>query len=368
MGYTSTSPFSAPLSRSTISTAPERPSAQAARSRWRLSRSTLPLLGALALCGGAALAVPGCTPKQAPPALASGERPVTGVPRLDHFFIEVNAALLAVQEGRTEEADARGALARRVGLPEAAPADVLGARLRERTARWASEGLTLELEFSGIEDVESGEPQADEAADAAAAGQAPAASDPGAEDAPVPAVPPSATLRTPGREPEPRELRLLEALAQAAVTGATVYTNMGRVRRQTERLTLELSELEGQVDTSISDVVDRERVRAKLKEAKELLPRLNAEAREVWGAADVLIALLDEAANTVPVSPARRRASMPTKDNLPPRLVPRAEPRPPPPASITSSTPAPGTPPPGNAAQPRPPASPVPAAAPTPAP
>jgi hypothetical protein len=95
------------------------------------------------------------------------------------------------------------------------------------------------------------------------------------------------------------------------------------------------------VGASISDVVDREHVRGKLNEAKELLPRLNAEAREVWGAADVLIALLDEAANTVPVAPARRRAPLTTKDNLPPRLVPRAEPRPPPPASIISSTPAP---------------------------
>lgn len=258
---------------------------------------------------------------------------MTGVPRFDRFFAELSAVLLAVQESRREEAEARGALARRVALPESAPVDLLGARLRERTARWASEGLTLELEFTGIDD---GNGQED--ADADAAGEAPAQSPEGAADAG--AAPPTATLRTPGREPEARELRLLEALAQAALSSATVYTDMARARKGTERLSLELSELEPLVGSSISDVVDRDRLRAKLKEARELLPNLSAQAREVWGSADTLVALLDEAANTVPVSPVRRRGVVPTKDNLPPRLVPRAEPRPPPRATIGASTPA----------------------------
>jgi hypothetical protein len=284
--------------------------------------------------------LPGCTPRQAPPALASGERPVTGVPRYDQFFAELSSVLVAVQEGRREEAEARAALARRVALPESAPVDVLGARLRERTSRWASDGLTLALEFTGI-DEEAGEPPG-ESAEAAAEGQPPAAPGPEAEaHAEADVTPPTATLRTPGREPEGRELRLLEALAQAALSGATVYSDMGRVRKRTERLTLELSELEAHLDSSITDVVDRERVRAKLQEAKELLPTLNAGAREVWGSADTLVALLDEAANTVPVGPPRRRGVVPTKDNLPPRLVPRSEPRPPPPTTLGPSTPAP---------------------------
>jgi hypothetical protein len=292
---------------------------------------------ALAVCG-LALATPGCTPKQPPPALASGERPVTGVPQFDRFFAEVNSVLLEVREARSEEAEARGALARRVALPEAAPVDVLGARLRERTAHWAAEGLTLELEFTGIDGVDGGEPPMETSTGATSEG--PSTSVSGGE-AEATVAPPTATLRTPGREPEPRELRLLEALAQAALSGATVYTNMGRVHRRAERLASEVSTLEAQVSSSITDVVDRERVRAKLKEAKELLPGLGAQAREVSGSADTLIALLDEAANTVPVAPARRRGGAPTKDNLPPRLVPRAEPRPPPPATIESSTPAP---------------------------
>ena len=107
---------------------------------------------AFTLCGGAAVALPACTPRQPPPALASGEKPVTGVPRFDRLFTEINAALLAVQDARREEADARGALARRLGLPENVAVDVLGERLRERTAHLAQEGLTLELEFTGIDD------------------------------------------------------------------------------------------------------------------------------------------------------------------------------------------------------------------------
>jgi len=337
MGYTSPYPSSRLPSRSA--------SAEGHAASRQLQRALL--CAAFVACSGLVLSVPGCTPRQAPPALASGERPVTGVPRFDQFFADVNSVLVTVQEGRHEEAEARGALARRVALPESAPLDVLGARLRERTARWAAEGLTLELDFTGIDDAEASEPP-DANAEAAAEGEARASdavssdavSADASSDAPA-AVPPTATLRTPGREPEPRELRLLEAIAQAALSGATLYTDMGSVRRRIERLGREVAELEGQVETSTTDVVDRERVRAKLKEARELLPELDTQARQVWGSADGLIALLDEAANTVPVAPAKRRPVVPTKDNQPPRLVPRAEPRPAPAASIGATTPAP---------------------------
>src|SRR5688572_14010709 len=303
MGYTSPHPCSRLNSRSA--------SAEARTAGRRRQAPRALLCAAFVACSGLVSVLPGCTPRQAPPALASGERPVTGVPRFDQFFADVNAVLVAVQEGRHEEAEARGALARRVALPESAPLDVLGARLRERTARWAAEGLTLELDFTGIDEAEASEPP-DANAEATAEGEAQPADT--ASEAPA-GVPPTATLRTPGREPEPRELRLLEALAQAALSGATLYTDMGSVRRRIERLGRDVAELEGQVDVSTTDVVDRERVRAKLKEARELLPELDAQARQVWGSADSLIALLDEAANTVPAAPARRRPVVPTKDN-----------------------------------------------------
>ena len=74
-------------------------------------------------------------------------------------------------------------------------------------------------------------------------------------------APPTATLRTPGREPQRRELRLLEALAQAALSGATIYSNMGRERRRLERLAAEVVELEARVDTSFIDPSERDRVR-----------------------------------------------------------------------------------------------------------
>ena len=306
---------------------------------------------------------PGCTRASAPPALAAGEKPVTGVPRFDRLFADVHGALVAVHEARTEEAEARGALARRLGLPEAAPIDVLGARLRERTERLAREGLTLELEFTGIDPSEGAEPQVDANAEAAAEGDSSdsagshAADDAGDDEL----APPTATLRTPGREPLGRELRLLEALAQAALSGATVYTSMGRERRRMERLLVDVAELEGRVDESFVDLTDRERVRAKLREAKELLPQLNAQAREVSGAADTLISLLDEAANTAPVSPQRRRGA-PAANGGTPRPAPNggapsgatrpAAPKPAPVAPASANPPPSSAPPAGPASTP----------------
>ena len=251
----------------------------------------------------------GCAPRAAAPALASGEKPTTGVPRYDRLFNDIHSSLLAVQEARSEEVDARGALARRLGLPDAVSIEALGVRLRERTERLAREGLTLELEFTGIDDVDGLEPHGD-GVDDGAAGDASAAAE--GESAT-----PTATLRTPGREPQRRELRLLEALAQAALSGATIYSNMGRERRRMERQLAEVGELEGRVDSTFVDPADRERVRRKLAEAKEFLPQLNSQAREISGAADILISLLDEAANTAPIGVGRRRVPGPAKDGAP---------------------------------------------------
>jgi hypothetical protein len=311
-------------------------------------------VGSSVVASSAALGALGCTPRQAPPALATGERPVTGVPRFDRVFGDINAALVAVQEGRSEEAEARNAVARRVGLQEGVSFDVLGARLRERTARLAEDGLTLQLEFSGIDDADSHE-GADEgpAVDGApgggpeALGEAPAG--PTESDAgDASGSPPSATLRTPGREPQPRELRLLEALAQAALSGATVYTSMSHVRHRVERLAVEVTALGSQVDTAFTDVDSRERARVKLEEARTFLPQLGAQAREVAGSADTLISLLDEAANTVPVVPAKKRppsAPLPARPATPatqPQVLPSG--RPAAPATPAATAPAPSLP------------------------
>jgi hypothetical protein len=322
----------------------------------------------LVFCGGLAFVSPGCTPAAAPPALAAGEKPVTGVPRYDRLFVDVHAALVAVQEARSEEADARGALARRLGLAETAPFDALGARLRERTARLAEDGLTLELEFTGIDDGDGLEQHTDANAEASGEGEPPESAGSDAADAAGDGelAPPGATLRTPGREPLRRELRLLEALAQASLSGATIYTNMGRARRRMDRLLVDIAELEARVDTTFADLGDRERVRAKLSEAKEFLPQLNAQAREVSGSADTLISLLDEAANTAPVAPQRRRGAAPIKEG-PARAAPGglpnatsttapfgatrpAAPKPPAPSpSPPTSAPPPASPPPNPA-------------------
>ena len=278
------------------------------------------------VCASLVLAAPSCRPVQPPPALATGERPVTGVAQYDRFFADVGAAREAVDAARDEDNEARQTLARRLGLPQSAPIDLIGTRLRERTARWASEGLTLELEFTGIDDVDAAE-ASDAGAEAAPGAQADGtmAAAPPTEDA---AAAPSATLRTPGREPQKRELRLLEALAQAALSGATVYANMGRARRRVERLEVDLTELRGQTSNAFADAGERERVRAKLDEAAALLPELKARAREAGGSADALISVLEEAANTVPVVPGRRKPAAPAPKAPEPRVAPVA-PRPP---------------------------------------
>lgn len=304
--------------------------ARAAQRAWLVA-------AALVVGGGFALLSSGCTRAAAPPSLATGDKPTTGVQGFDRLFNDVHASLVAVQEARSEEVEARGALARRLGLSETAPVEALGVRLRERTERLAREGLTLELEFTGIDDLDGLEAHGD-----ALDGEG--AHDTGAEADGGPA-PPTATLRTPGREPQRRELRLLEALAQAALSGATIYANMGRERRRTERLLAEVSELQARVDTSFVDPADRERVRRALGDAKEFLPQLNAQAREVSGAADILISLLDEAANTAPVAPGRRRAPSAPREGAPrppapSAPLPRAAPAPPRAAPPTPAAPS----------------------------
>jgi hypothetical protein len=252
-----------------------------------------------------ALFANGCTPGPARPAVASGERPVTGNARYDRFFAEVSDLYGAARESVREVAEVRAALSRRVGLPDSVTVDVLGARLRERTARLAQDGLTLELEFTGIDDSEDDETFPAE-------GESPNADAPGSADGLGEAaghakVLASATLRTPGREPARRELRLLKVLAQAALSGATVYVDMERAQHRTVQLLEEAAKLDGQVSTTFYDAAQRDLVRSKLSEAEAFLPDLREQAHQAANAADVLIALLDEAANTAPEGPAPRR-------------------------------------------------------------
>lgn len=262
-----------------------------------------------------------CGSSQPAAALASGERPVTGEPRYDKFFAEIGAMLAAVREGEQEEADVRGALARRVGIPDAATADILGERLRERTARLAAEGLTLELEFTGIDDIDDRElgmakpePVAGEAEEPSPVARDPE-EDPPEEGAPVA---PTATLRTPGREPEPRELRLLKVLAQAALSGATLYADMGVIRRRATDLLGEVTELRASLPSAFPDLGQRDNVRGKLAEAEALLPDVGNRARALSNSADLLIALLDEAANTAAVPPPNRRRAREARENAAP--------------------------------------------------
>lgn len=236
---------------------------------------------------------------------------MTGEPRYDKFFTELNAMLVAVEEGEREIADVRGALARRLGLQEDVSAEVLGKRLRERTARLAAEGLTLELELTGLDEIDDqalgiSTPEA-MASEPEEAGPGPASTELARNGASPGASAPTATLRTPGREPERRELRLLKVLAQAALSGAMLYVDMGRMRGRVPELLRELAELRAGLPSAFPEAGRRDMARGKLDEAEELLPILGERSREVSNAADILVAMLDEAANTAPHAAAGRR-------------------------------------------------------------
>jgi hypothetical protein len=262
---------------------------------------------------GAVALVPACTPPAAPRVVASVQPISTGNPQYDRFFGEVNEVWRSVESAERELPEARAALARRVGLPDDAPADVLGARLRERTARLASEGLTLELEFAGIAGADGAEDDAPE----------PEPSARPANGIPTqPPATPTATLRTPGREPERRELRLLEVVAQAALSAATVYAEMGTLQRRTRPLEDNAAALRNQVDASFADAALRTRVQQDLADADALLGKSNERSRALANAADTLVSLLDEAANTAsvrrrPGSPSAPRPATP-RDSAPP--------------------------------------------------
>jgi hypothetical protein len=262
--------------------------------------------------------------------VATPQRVVTGNAAYDRFFAQVNELWHGVETAEHELPDAQAALARRVGLPESASADLLGARLRERTAHLALEGLTLELEFAGLE-------AADGAEDSAAAEGASSASATSIPSQPPPT--PTATLRTPGREPERRELRLLEVVAQAALSAATVYADMGTLPRRSRPLDEGAATLRAELPRAFADAGQRAQVQTDLDRAQAALGKLNERARSVANSADTLISLLDEAANTASNNPAARRR--------PTRETPRAP----------SGSPAAGNPAPAAERPARPPAS-----------
>jgi hypothetical protein len=232
--------------------------------------------------------------------VASAPNVTTGNAEYDRYFAEVGELWRSLEAAEHELPEAQAALARRVGLPEGAGADVLGARLRERTAHLALEGLTLELEFAGIEAADGVE-------------EAVASEEPASANA-IPSQPPAmptATLRTPGREPERRELRLLEVVAQAALSAATVYAEMGTLPRRTHPLAERATALRGQVDQAFAEPSQRARVQSELAQTEALLGKLNERGRALANAADTLVSLLDEAANTANPGPARRRPATP---------------------------------------------------------
>lgn len=288
------------------------------RARWA-SIAGLPLALLIAAASPSA-----CAPVQRPAAGATGQRVVTGNAELDRFFAEANDAWHAVETAQRELPEARAALARRLGLQDDAPSDLLGARLRERTTRLAQDGLTLELEFTGIEGDGTEETVTAEAS-AAIPSRPPAT--------------PTATLRTPGREPEQRELRVLEVIAQAALSAALTYAEMSSLQRRIPPLRESGVALRAQLDGAFPDAAQRARAGRELGDADVQLSQLQERARSVGNAADTLISILDEGANTTSTGLRRR----PLRD-APPRDQGGKPPSGPPERPLRPAAPRPSAP------------------------
>ena len=324
--------------RSDMSVAPSMvPAASARTARPLRSAGCVWMIAGWMIIGSAAPSA--CVPAQTTPVVATGQRVVTGNADYDRFFGECSELWHSVEAAERDLPDAQAALARRVGIPEAAPVDVLGARLRERTARLAAEGLTLELEFVGIEAVDSAEEAGSSETDTGdkATGSIPS----------QPPPTPTATLRTPGREPERRELRLLEVVAQTALSAVTLYAEMGTLPRRTRPLAENVETLRSRIDQAFADASQRARVQSDLAEAAALLSKLNERSRTVANAADTLISLLDEAANTASTGPGRHRIVREAPRN------PAAQPAPPSSGSPADRPARPPTPKPAPADQAR---------------
>jgi hypothetical protein len=99
---------------------------------------------------------------------------------------------------------------------------------------------------------------------------------------------------------------------------------MGRVERRVPLLLEQSGELRRGVGSAFADGSRRQTVEAKLSEAEALLPDLDRQAKLVANEADILIAVLDEAANTAP--PTRRRPRDPSPAREAPREAPPRDP------------------------------------------
>jgi hypothetical protein len=91
---------------------------------------------------------------------------------------------------------------------------------------------------------------------------------------------------------------------------------MGHAQHRLHALGVELGDLRAQAPQNFPSVQERDTVLARLTEADVLLGKLAAEAHGASNAADTLISLLDEAANTAPRKRTGAREAAP-RDNAP---------------------------------------------------
>jgi hypothetical protein len=99
---------------------------------------------------------------------------------------------------------------------------------------------------------------------------------------------------------------VLEVIAQAALSAALTYAEMTSLQRRIQPLRESGIALRGQLDGAFPDAAQRARVGRELNDADVQLAQLEERARSAGNAADTLISILDEAANTASAGTRRR--------------------------------------------------------------
>jgi hypothetical protein len=259
----------------------------------RLSRLAVVTAAALPLqvaVVGGVVATTACRP--GPTKVARGMRYDAGEPTYDQFFSAFYETQLLLGQAPERESEARQKLGLAVGAAET-DLDTVLAAVDAETQRMAADGLTLSLTVS-----EPGEP-------------------------------PTAEVKVTQGLPEEKDLRINEAIQEAAESTAKLVADMARAKASVARLKAELPGLVDNVAAAFPKTMTKNDVRRNLDDAQTLIPLMEQRIAEVGEPAQKLLDGLKTSANTTPEPPpeAEAEAEAEAAEESPPP-PPKTPPRP----------------------------------------
>lgn len=175
-------------------------------------------------------------------------------------------------------------LAHRAGLPTSTGDETLSNALRRRTADWARNGLYLRLDLAHLEF------EAEEL--------------------------PEAELTVTAGNPRDFQRRLIDALTRTALDIAQSHTETRSALRDLRALSHELAELTATLKQEPPSIARTEHMAPTLSWAKSHLTTVRKTVRETLQDTRILLAIIEEAANTLPHR-RRRKPSSAAKRSTP---------------------------------------------------